>query len=187
MSMVEENGFFFFQVTWVIPAVPFRWRSAGGGVLQVTAFIHLHWPQRKRARSYYRLLGSSPVLRSAQQQPGIVRKMFSDIWVGQDGLWLNLGVHCNVLAAGSWANFHDCALPFSPFSSMFQPWLQMSSLKVLIFFFCGHQPANDSSFHYLLNCSLKTDIKTDRPESRYKRFSVIRVYSHPTTSASCDM
>lgn len=55
------------------------------------------------------------------------------------------------------------------------------------FFFCGHQPANDSSSHYLLNCSLKTDIKTDRPESRYKRFSVIRVYSHPTTSASCDM
>lgn len=113
--------FLFFQVTWVIPAVSFRWRSARGGVLQVTAFIHLHWPQRKCARSYYQVLGSSPVLGSAQRQPGIVRKMFSDIWVGQDGLWLNLGVHCNVLAAGSWANFMTALSHFPPSAPCFSP------------------------------------------------------------------
>lgn len=152
-----------------------RWNPAGHRLHSSTLTL------TQTPQASYRLLGSGPVLGSAQQPPGIVRKMFTDTWAGQDGLWLNLGVHCNLLAAGSSANLMT---PVS-ISYMFQSWLQMSQLKVC--FFCGHQPVNDSIPHYLLNCPLKTDNKTDRLTSSYKRASVICVYSHPTTSTSCDM
>lgn len=79
---------------------------------------------------------------------------------------------------------HDSGLHLLPSAACFGPDSKCHRWKSV---FCGPQPANDSIPHYLLNCPLKTDIKTDRLTSRYKRFSIIRVYSHPTTSTSCDM
>lgn len=118
------------QATWIMAAVPFRWRSARGGIPQVTLFVH----PLTLTPAKFCLLGSGPEL-------GIVRGMFADTWVG---LWLNVGAHCNVLAAGRLANLMT---PVSIFS-LSSTFLNVTAESL---FFCGHQPADDPIPRYLFN------------------------------------
>lgn len=83
--------------------------------------------------------------------------MFAVIWVGQDGLWLNLGARCNVPGVGSSAKL---------MSPVFSPRLHVSVVTVNVTVESqSAQPASDSILHYLANCPCNAD--------RYNGFSSI--------------